>query len=171
MVFAYDSEMALQAAVELVNSATEPEALSSVAELSEFFQRRHYTGRHDRTRAELDEVRALRPALREVLLADREAAVGLVNRMLAEVRWRPELVRHDDYDWHLHAVHPDAPLAERIQVETAMAMVDVIRAEEHSRFGPSNVKYSEVFSTEYFSVGILRIIQQLIGIFVGGVQK
>ena len=135
MVFAYDSEMALLAAVELVNSASGPETMTSVAELSEFFERRHYTGRHDRTRAELEEVRALRPALRQVLLAGRETAVGLVNRMLAEGRWQPELVRHDDYDWHLHAVHPEAPLVERIQVETAMAMVDVIRADEHSRFG------------------------------------
>ena len=35
----------------------------------------------------------------------------------------PQLVRHDGWDYHLHAVDPATPLAERIAVETAMAMV------------------------------------------------
>ena len=50
--------------------------------------------------------------------------------MLAEAGALPQLVRHGDWDWHLHAVAPDAPLATRIAVETAMAMIDVIRADE-----------------------------------------
>jgi len=135
MVFAYDSEMALQAAVELVNSASEPDTLTSVAALDDFFCRWRYTGRHERTRAELDSVRALRPRLRDLLLAERDDAVELVNGMLAEVSLRPRLVRHEEYDWHLHAVAQDDPLADRITVETAMAMIDVIRADEHSRLG------------------------------------
>jgi predicted RNA-binding Zn ribbon-like protein len=53
--------------------------------------------------------------------------------MLAEHTTMLRLVRHDDWDYHLHAVDPDNPLAERIAVETAMAMVDVIRADELSR--------------------------------------
>ena len=67
MVFAYDSEMALQAAVELVNSAAEPDTLTTVADLDEFLGRWSYTGRHERTRAELDAVRAVRPRLRALL--------------------------------------------------------------------------------------------------------
>ena len=133
MVFAYDSEMALQAAVELVNTAEEPETLESVADLSGFLEGWRYTGRHDRTRAELEAVRALRPRLRELLTADRDEAVALANRMLGEVTLRPELVRHDEYDWHLHAVDPNDPLPDRILVETVMAMIDVIRADETSR--------------------------------------
>ena len=43
--------------------------------------------------------------------------------------------RHDELDWHIHAIDLDAPLADRIIVETAMAMVDVIRADEMSRLG------------------------------------
>ncbi len=135
MVFAYDSEMALQSAVELVNSAAEPDTLTTVATLDEYFVRWRYTGRHERTRAELDEVRALRPRLRALLLAERDDAVDLVNGMLGEVTLRARLVRHGEYDWHLHAVDQDAPLAARITVETAMAMVDVIRSDEHSRLG------------------------------------
>ena len=133
MVFAYDSEMSLQSAVELVNSAEDPDSLTSVADLDEFYSRWGYTGRHDRTRTELDAVKALRPRLRAVLTADRDEAVELVNGMLAGVTLRPQLVRHDDYDWHLHAVDYGDPLPDRILVETAMAMIDVIRADEMSR--------------------------------------
>ena len=71
--------------------------------------------------------------MRELLLAERDRAVGMVNRLLAAANAVPQLVRHDPYDWHIHAVPPDAPLATRIQVETAMAMIDVIRADETSR--------------------------------------
>lgn len=128
--------MSLQAAVELVNSAAEPDTLTSVAVLDEFWTRWRYTGRHDRTRAELEAVRALRPRLREMLTADRERAVELVNQALAEVTLRPALVTHDGLDWHLHAADYDNdPLAERIIIETAMAMIDVIRADETSRLG------------------------------------
>jgi predicted RNA-binding Zn ribbon-like protein len=42
-------------------------------------------------------------------------------------------VRHGGHDWHIHAVAPDAPLAARMAVEAAMAMIDVIRADEMSR--------------------------------------
>jgi predicted RNA-binding Zn ribbon-like protein len=133
MVFAYDSEMALQSAVELVNSAEEPDTLTTVAELDAFLSRWSYSGRRERTRAELDAVRAVRPRLRELLTADRDRAVELVNGMLEEVSLRPQLVRHDEYDWHLHAVDYDDPLATRMLVETVMAMIDVIRVDEISR--------------------------------------
>ena len=80
-------------------------------------------------------MRAIRPRLRELLTADRDDAVEIVNEMLAEARAVPQLVRHDECDWHIHAIDPDAPLPTRICVETAMAMIDVIRADEMSRLG------------------------------------
>jgi predicted RNA-binding Zn ribbon-like protein len=135
VVFAHDTEESLQAAVALVNTAEPPPTLESVAELTALFERFGYTGRHDRTRAELDEVRALRPRLRALLTADRDGAAALVNELLAEHRALPRLVRHDPLDWHIHAVPDDAPLATRIAVETALAMVDVIREDEMSRLG------------------------------------
>ena len=42
--------------------------------------------------------------------------------MLADARALPYLSKHDGLDWHLHATAPDAPLAERIRVEIAMAL-------------------------------------------------
>lgn len=135
MLFAHDTEISLAAAVQLVNTAEEPDTLATVADLDAHYADYGYTGRHDRTRAELDEVRALRPRLRTLLTSTRDEAVDIVNAMLAEARALPQLARHDGWDWHLHAVDSDRPLVERIVVETAMAMVDVIRADEMSRLG------------------------------------
>jgi predicted RNA-binding Zn ribbon-like protein len=133
VVFTHDTELALQAAVTLANSGEQPDTLTSVADLDRVWDDFGYTGRHDRTRAELDAVRALRPRLRALLTADRDGAVELVNQMLSEACAVPQLKRHDDFDWHIHAVEPDQPLERRILVETAMAMIDVIRADEMSR--------------------------------------
>jgi predicted RNA-binding Zn ribbon-like protein len=131
--FAYDTEQALLAAVVLVNSAAPPDSLTTIEELDDFYTGFGYTGRRDRTRAELDAVRATRPQLRELLTTDRDRAVEMVNDMLAEAQAVPRLVRHNEYDWHVHAIDHQRPLASRIIVETAMAMIDVIRADEMSR--------------------------------------
>lgn len=136
MLFTHDTEAALASAVSLVNSGDEPgEPLGTVDDLRAFLDEWAYTGRIDGTGAELDAVRRLRPRLRALLTAERDDAVERVNAMLAEARALPQLQRHDSWDWHLHAIDDDRPLADRIVVETAMAMVDVIRADEMSRLG------------------------------------
>lgn len=134
MVFSHDTECSLQAAVALVNSS-HPDTLDTVTALDEFVDRFGYTGRHERSRAELDQVRALREPLRRLLTAPRDEAVVMVNDLLSAANAVPQLVRHDSHDWHIHAVPANAPLATRIQVEAAMGMVDVIRADETSRLG------------------------------------
>jgi predicted RNA-binding Zn ribbon-like protein len=133
VVFTHDTELALGAAVTLANSALEPDTLTEVADLDRVWDEHGYTGRHEQTREELDAVRSIRPRLRDLLTADEDEAVTLLNAMLAEADAVPQLVRHDDLGWHIHAIDPDAPLEKRIVVETAMAMVDVLRAEELSR--------------------------------------
>jgi predicted RNA-binding Zn ribbon-like protein len=133
VLLTHDTEAALRAAVALVNSGEDPDTLLTVADLDAWYAEHGYTGRRDGDRAELDALRALRPVLRDLLLRDRDEAVELVNRLLAEARAVPQLLRHDGLDWHIHAVPPDAPLARRVAVESAMAMVDVIRADETSR--------------------------------------
>jgi len=79
-------------------------------------------------------VRSIRHALHAMFTASRDGAVPLVNEILEQQGALPQLVRHGDVDWHIHATTDDRPLAERILVETAMAMVDVIRTDEMSRF-------------------------------------
>src|SRR6476469_325831 len=135
MLFAHDTEASLLAAVALVNSAEEPDTLTTVEQLDAFYVAHAYTGSRTRDLDELEAVRALRGPLRKLLTSGRDDAVGIVNRMLAEAGAVPQLVRHDGEDWHLHATDSTAPFATRIAVETAMAMVDVIRADEMSRLG------------------------------------
>lgn len=135
MVFTHDTEVALQAAVALVNTTGPPDLLTSLDELDAWYAEFSYTGGRAGDTGELDAVRALRPVLRELLTSDRDGAAELVNAMLAKARAVPQLVRHEPFDWHVHAVSPDAPLVTRITVETAMAMIDLIRGDELSRLG------------------------------------
>ena len=133
MLFANDTEASLRAAVALVNSAAEPDTLTEISQLDAFYEEHGFTGRHDRDAAELRALRALRPVLRELLTAERDDAAALVNTLLADAQALPQLRRHDGLDWHIHAVPADAPLERRVAVEAAMAMVDLIRADELSR--------------------------------------
>ena len=133
MLFAHDTELSLIAAVALVNSAVEPDTLTEISQLDAFYEEHRFSGRRDGDEAELKAVRALRPVLRELLTAERDAAAERVNGLLLDAQALPQLARHDGLDWHIHAVPRDAPLERRIAVETAMAMVDLIRADELSR--------------------------------------
>ena len=134
-MFAHDTEAALVAAVALVNSAEEPDTLVSLDDLDAFLRAHAYNTSSVRDDSALAAVQALRAPLRALLTSDRDTAARTANAILAEHRAVPQLVRHGDTDWHLHAVPEDAPLAAQIAVETAMAMADVIRADELSRLG------------------------------------
>jgi predicted RNA-binding Zn ribbon-like protein len=137
MVFAHDTEVALEFVVTLVNSLTTgpggSDALTTPADLDRLLDNGAWTGSRTRDRQELDAVRALRPRLRALWVAPEDEAVLDVNAILRETSACPQLVRHDDWDWHLHATPREAPLAERIAVEAAMALVDVIRLGELDR--------------------------------------
>lgn len=136
MVFIRDTEQSLRAAVHLVNTLPGPgqaDMLTTPEELEAYLEVNPYTGRIRRDRAEIDAVRAIRPRLRRLWDVDRDAAVPLVNEMLADGQALPRLVRHGGFDWHIHATSDDAPLGTRILVEAAMAFVDVIRSDEYGR--------------------------------------
>ncbi|MFJ4175470.1 CGNR zinc finger domain-containing protein [Microbacterium sp. NPDC089696] len=133
MIFTDDTEEALRSAVWLVNSAEDPDTLESIDEYRAFLDEFPYSGRLDRDGTELAAMRALRPRLRAMLLAPRDDMAAHVNAALAETRLTPRLVRHDAADWHLHAVADERPLDERVLIETAMALIDVIRTDEGSR--------------------------------------
>ena len=140
MPFAHDTEAALVAAAALVNTLPgsipgddDPDTLTSLAELDGLVAAHGWTGRREHTRAELDQVRALRPRLAALWDRTEDETVVEVNAMLLENGALPQLVRHDGWSWHLHATPANAPLAERMAVEAAMAMVDVIRAGQLDR--------------------------------------
>ena len=137
MLFAHDTEAALRGCAALVNTAptlpTDTDDLQTEAELDAFVREWEWTGSHTGEEAELRAVHELRPRLRQLWTADTDEAVSLVNGLLAEAGALPQLVRHGEWSWHLHATPPEAPLPTRMAVEAAMAMVDVIRADGLSR--------------------------------------
>lgn len=122
MVFAHDTEAALVQIAALVNTP-----LDDVAALEAFLGAHQDSGVRTGTRAELDEVRALRPRFRRFWELGEDDLVEMVNGLLRESPPLPQLIRHDGWGYHLHAVPRDAPLAVRMRVEAAMALVDVVR--------------------------------------------
>lgn len=138
MLFAYDVELSLGAAAQLINSEPRPtndfaEGLPDTAALSEFATRWKYSDPLALDAAELEAVRKIRPRLRQFWELDEDGIVDFTNDVLRQGRALPQLRKHDEFDWHLHAEPPGAGLASRICVETAMAFVDVIRAAELGR--------------------------------------
>jgi predicted RNA-binding Zn ribbon-like protein len=133
VLFTHDTEVSLRAAVALANSALEPDTMTTAEELDAYLDEYENTGTRQGDAAELEAVRALRPRLRTLLTSDRDTAAELVNELLGEAHALPQLARHSGFDWHIHAVSMGAPVATRIAVETAMAMVDLIRSDEMSR--------------------------------------
>lgn len=128
MLFAHDTEAALAAAVALVNSAGEPDGLAGPADLDAFVARWGWTGSRSHDAAELDAVRALRPRLRRLWDLDEDAVAAAVNGLLRAGGALPQLVAHDGWAYHLHATPAHVPLADRMAVEAAMGLVDVVRA-------------------------------------------
>jgi predicted RNA-binding Zn ribbon-like protein len=126
--FAHDTELALAAAVGIVNTD-----LTDVAALDALYRADGWTGRHEHTEAELRSVRALQARLRRIWDADEDGVVAIVNALLREAKALPQLIKHDSEPYHLHATSRDAPLATRMAVEAAMAFVDVVRSGELRR--------------------------------------
>ena len=134
MVFAPDTELALRFVVNLINSAANgAENLATVEDLDEFLRQEGFTGFRTYDATELSSIHALRTELAALWTADEDTAVAGVNRLLREAQALPQLLKHDQWDWHLHATTHDAPLADRMGTEAAMALVDVIRSKEMDR--------------------------------------
>jgi predicted RNA-binding Zn ribbon-like protein len=134
MVFAPDTEVALRTVVNLINTAANGrEGLASPADLDSFLDTEGFSGSRSRDAGELESVLKLRRELAAVWTADEDAAVDTVNRLLRDANALPQLMKHDGWDWHLHATAPEAPLADRMSTEAAMALADVIRSKEMDR--------------------------------------
>ena len=133
MIFAHDTEVALTAAAALVNTGRGAERLPDLAALDQFVADWGWAGERAHDQAELDAVRGLRPRLERLWEMDSDAAAEFVNTLLREANALPQLVKHGSWDYHLHATPPDAPLADRMAVEAAMAFADVIRSRQLER--------------------------------------
>ncbi len=134
MLFAHDTELALAGAAALVNTGRgAAEQLTDPAALDEFIGAWGWTGSRTHDQAELAAVLKLRPRLEQLWELTEDQAAELVNSLLRESNALPQLVKHDIWDYHLHATPSDAPLADRMAVEAAMAFVDVIRTGQLDR--------------------------------------
>lgn len=138
MHFTPDTEDALAFLVALGNthpsaSRSGDDELATPAELTALLDEHGYSGRFDRDLPELASAVRVRDELRTLWSLSRDDQVGEINRWLREVNALPFLVRHDRFDWHLHATGPDAPLADRMRAEGALALAEVTRANENSR--------------------------------------
>ncbi|MBH0098717.1 CGNR zinc finger domain-containing protein [Salinibacterium sp. NSLL150] len=134
MHFAPDTVESLEFAVLLGNthklaSRSGADELSTADHVHALIMQFRFSGRIDRDNNEVVEVRAVRDRIREVWKLTRDDAAVEINAMLAEAKALPFLARHGDFDWHLHANDPEAPLAERIQAEVGLALVDVVRSD------------------------------------------
>ena len=134
MPFAHDTEVALAHAAALVNTDDDAgEQLTDPAALTRFLSRWDWTGTFRGDEREVAEVRRLRPDLRRLWSGDVDEVVDVANRMLRDARALPQLVKHGEWPYHLHATDPDAPLADRMAVEAALAVGDLVRAGELDR--------------------------------------
>ncbi len=133
MHFAPDVEETLEFAAALLNtrstaSRSGADELVSVDQLHRLLDANRYGGTRDRSEAERRSVVETRDELRALWTLERDDLARGINGILREADALPQLVRHDEFDWHIHATPLDAPLAERIRVEVALALVDIIRA-------------------------------------------
>src|ERR1700712_5557815 len=137
MLFAHDTEVSLAFAAVLVNTDinadSDVDALPDVAALDALISSWNWTGSRTHDEVELREVRELRPRLRKIWESNKDEVVVIANDLLLEFHALPQLVKHDEWDYHLHATPSDAPLATRMAVEAGMALVDVVRAGELDR--------------------------------------
>ena len=134
MAFTHDTELSLSATAALVNTGRSPvEEMPDVAALDEFIDHWQWSGSRTHEHAELAAVLRLRSRLARLWEMTADEAVVLVNTLLADANALPQLVKHDGWDYHIHATSPDAPLADRMAVDAAMAVADVIRVGEFGR--------------------------------------
>jgi predicted RNA-binding Zn ribbon-like protein len=134
VLFAHDTEVALNAAAVLVNTGTRGrEELPDLAALDGFVAHWRWTGARTRDEAELASIRALRERLTQVWAMAKDEVAAWVNAELWQASALPQLVKHDGWDYHLHATPPQAPLAARMAVDAAMALADVVRSDQLDR--------------------------------------
>lgn len=151
MTFAYDIRSNLTMLVDLLNtSGTITEAgdeLTTTAGLHGFAARHDFSGPLKATKSDVEATRELRERFTVILDASidaetdpeiekgEEGVMDEVNVTLREAGALPQLVKHGDWDWHLHAVGHTASLADRVAADVALVLIDLIRSGDLDRLG------------------------------------
>jgi predicted RNA-binding Zn ribbon-like protein len=140
VIITHDTRCALDAVVDLLNTAPEgeghgaPDSLTDLAALEDFVRRNAISGVGALGAGDLATVRSLRARFARVFAAadDRTAAAQL-NSLVASAGTTPQLTDHDGYDWHVHYFAPGASVADHLAADGGMALAFLVVAGERER--------------------------------------
>ncbi|WP_199549824.1 CGNR zinc finger domain-containing protein [Streptomyces sp. N35] len=140
MLITHDTRCALDAVVDLVNTAPDEEGsdgvdgLSLIADLEDFVRDHDISGVGVLTDRDLSAVRGIRDRFCEVFAAkDAARAAALINELVASAGTTPQLTDHDDFDWHVHYFAPGASVADHLAADCGMALAFFVVAGEQER--------------------------------------
>ncbi|GLF96346.1 CGNR zinc finger domain-containing protein [Streptomyces yaizuensis] len=137
MLIPHDTRIALDAVIDLVNTAPESDqadGLADVAALREFVRRHHISDVGELGRKDLRAVHGVRARFAEVFAtADSAVAAALLNDLVAAAGTTPQLTNHDNYDWHVHYFAPGASIADHLAADCGMALAFIVVAGEQER--------------------------------------
>ncbi|MER7455863.1 CGNR zinc finger domain-containing protein [Micromonospora sp. NPDC126480] len=134
MILRHEAATALVATAALVNTNDgRNDLVSDVAALNDLARSLPLSPRQECDASDLREVRDLRPRLRQLWFAREKQVIDIVNELLRDFSALPQLVRHDAYEYHVHVVPLDGPLAAHLAVEAAMAVADLLCLGELNR--------------------------------------
>jgi CGNR zinc finger/Putative stress-induced transcription regulator len=136
--FGADLLEALAAATELINTgrSADGDGLRTVADVQAFGDRYAFHGIAAAPR-DVSRLRARRARLDAIAAhcesGDDEAAIEMMNALLAETGAVPQIVAHDGRGPHVHVSSPVAPMADRIAAHLAMGLAELVVAGESRR--------------------------------------
>ena len=129
---------ALTAAAELINTGRGAgrEGIGTVADVQSFGDKYAFVGCGARP-GDVPRLRAHRARLDAVAAAcesgSDQAAIELLNALLADTGATPQIVAHDGRGPHIHVSRPAAPIADRIAAHLAMALAELVVAGQSDR--------------------------------------
>jgi CGNR zinc finger/Putative stress-induced transcription regulator len=136
--FGADLLEALAAATELINTgrSADGDGLRTVADVQAFGDRYAFHGIAAGPR-DVSRLRAHRARLDAIAThcesGDDQAAIAMMNALLAETGAVPQIVAHDGRGPHVHVSSPVAPMADRIAAHLAMGLAELVVAGESRR--------------------------------------
>lgn len=142
MLITHDTRCALDAVVDLVNTAPdtegaagdETEGLADVAALGEFVRNHDISDVGVLSERDLAGVHHIRSRFHEVFAArEPQAAAAVINELIAAAGTTPRLTDHDGYDWHVHYFAPGASIADHLAADCGMALAFFVVAGEQDR--------------------------------------
>ncbi|MFD9328095.1 MULTISPECIES: CGNR zinc finger domain-containing protein [unclassified Streptomyces] len=138
MLITHDTRCALDAVVDLVNTAPEDhttdDGLADVASLADFVRKHEISDVGELSEYDLAAVHKVRGKFAGVFATgDPRIAAALINELVATAGTTPRLTDHDGYDWHVHYFAPGASVADHLAADCGMALAFFVVAGEQER--------------------------------------